>query len=97
MATFTPPTEEYAQTHPQARWSVNRLMRYYGTMPRGRNVYYLSDGTVTENDPDSRSVFWTREAGSPYVHTVWWGAPETPYTVTSAQATALTDAGYTVT
>lgn len=96
MPTFTPPSEPYSQTDRHGSRLANRLMRYYGTMERGRNVFYLSDGSVTETDPDSRSVFWTENAGSPYVVTVWWGAPAVPYDVTAEEAAALTAAGYTV-
>ena len=97
MATFTPPTETYPVTvkghHP-----LNKLMAHYVTNTRGRNVYYLSDGSVTETDPDSITVFWTNQGnGSTYVVQAWYGSVASPYTVTSAQATALTTAGYTVT
>lgn len=97
MSSFTPPTDEYPQTvrgyHP-----LNKLMRHYRVGTRGRNVYYLSDGSVTETDPDSITVFWTNQGnGSTYVSQAWYGCVAAPYTVTSAQATALTNAGYTVT
>jgi len=72
-------------------------MSWSGGNPRGRNVYYLSDGTVTETDPDGSNVFWTASEGSPYVVTVWWGSTASPYEVTADQATALSNAGYTVT
>lgn len=72
-------------------------MRHYGGGPRGRNVFYLSDGTVTETDPDSTNVFWSQADGTPYVVVAWWGSTAEPYTVTAAQASALTTAGYTVT
>lgn len=78
------------------RGPARRLMSWSGGNPRGRNVYYLSDGTVTETDPDSSNVFWTAAEGSPYVVQFWQGCPAEPYTVTSEQATALTSAGYTV-
>lgn len=96
MSTFTPPVEPYGQTV-AGRHKLNRLMAYYGTMPRGRNVYYLSNGTVTETDPDSQTVFWADPGdGSVYVEQVWYSAPQEPYTVTDAQADALVAAGYTV-
>lgn len=96
MPTFMPPTEPYSQTDRRGSRLANRLMRYYGTLDRGRNVFYLSNGVVTETDPDSVSVFWDKTAGSPYVVEVWWGSAATPYTVTAEQASALTAAGYTV-
>lgn len=98
MSTFTPPANatEVPGLELTTRGPARRLMRWYGGGPRGRNVYYLSDGTVTETDPDSVNVFWLAEDGSPYVEMTWWGSTATPYTLTSAQATALTAAGYTV-
>lgn len=97
MAVFTPPTEEYGLTSASSPRLANRCLQHFGTAVRGINVYYLSDGTVTEVDPDSESVFWTAAEGTPYVAQVWWGSTETAYTLTSAQAAALTTAGYTVT
>ena len=96
MSTFTPPSDEYGQTV-SGKHPLNRLMSYYGTMPRGRNVYYWSDGSVSESDPDSISTFWTAAQGSPYVVQVWWGSTDAPYEVTAAQAAALVSAGYSVT
>ena len=91
-----PPTETYSQIDLYGPRLPNRLMRYYGTLDRGRNVYYLSNGVVTETDPDSVSVFWEQSDGSPYVVQVWWGSADVPYSVTAEQAAALTAAGYTV-
>lgn len=91
MPTFMPPIEPYSQvdeSHP--RGLAYRLMRYFGTMDRGRNVFLLKNGTVTETDPDSRTVLWSD------VDTVWWGSAAEPYVVTDAQAALLTAAGYTV-
>lgn len=98
MASFTPPVHEgeVPAFHAGTRGPALRLMRHHGGNPRGRNVYYLSDGTVTETDPDSRAVFWTRSEGSPYVVQTWWGSTASAYEVTAAQASALTTAGYTV-
>lgn len=99
MATFTPPVNdtEVPGYDIDAEPPAKALMSYYGGGPRGRNVYYLSDGTVTEVDPDGTNTFWTRGDGTPYVVQAWWGSTADPYTVTADQATALTDAGYTVT
>lgn len=99
MSTFTPPANstEVPGVAADTRGMARRLFRHHGGNPRGRNVYYLSDGTVTETDPDSRSVFWTRAEGTPYVEVTWWGSTADAYTVTAAQASALTTAGYTVT
>lgn len=97
MSTFTPPgVADVPAYTPSTRGRVLRLARYFAPATRGVNVYYLSDGTVTETDPDSMAVFWTASEGSPYVVQAWWGSAATPYTVTAAQASALTNAGYTV-
>lgn len=95
MPTFTPPSEPYSQTDRHGSRLANRLMRYYGTMERGRNVFYLSNGVVTETDPDSVSVFWEQSAGSPYVLRVWYGGHHGGK-VSAAEQTALEAAGYTV-
>jgi len=60
-------------------------MRHYNAGPQGRNVFYMTNGTVTENDPTDWSL----------VAHVWWGGHEAE-TVTAAQSTALTAAGYSV-
>lgn len=98
MATFTPPANatEVPGLELTTRGLARRLFRWYGGGPRGRNVFYLSDGTVTETDPDSVNAFWTSAEGSPYVEQAWWGSTADPYTITSAQQTALVAAGYTV-
>ena len=104
MSTFTPPAQstvppvllpgDPAQT-PQGF----ALFRYFRSRPEGINVYYLSDGTVTENDPDGTTVFWAASdvgrTTQPYVAQAWYGGHDA-YALTSAQATALTAAGYTV-
>lgn len=91
MPTFMPPTEPYAQFDENKPYGIAyKLMRYFGTLDRGRNVFLLKNGTITETDPDSQTVLWSD------VDTVWWGSAAEPYVVTSAQAALLTAAGYTV-
>lgn len=97
MSTFTPPSAtDVPAFAADTRGRPLRLARYFSAGRRGKNVYYLSNGTVTETDPDTSSVFWSRSEGSPYVVTTWWGSTASPYEVTAAQAAALTSAGYTV-
>lgn len=92
MPTFMPPTEPYAQFDETRRYGIAyKLMRYFGSLDRGRNVFLLNDGTITETDPDSRTILWSD------VDTVWWGSAAEPYVVTEEQAALLTAAGYTVT
>ena len=56
MATFTPPADNFVP--PVAVDSrdlpdplSNRLFRYYKSRPRGRNVFILTNNTVTEDLP----------------------------------------------
>lgn len=94
-ATFTPPIEyEVPPFAIETTGSARRLMSWASAGPRGRNVFYLSDGTVTETDPDSQTFFWDRQTGSPYVARAFWSAPAEPYELSAEEATALTEAGY---
>lgn len=96
VSTFTPPSETYPQTV-IGRHRLNRLMAHYAPLSRGRNVFYLSNGSVTETDPDGSSVFWADQGdGSVFVSQAWYSAPETAYTVSATQAAALVAAGYEV-
>jgi hypothetical protein len=77
-----------------------RLFRYYRSRPAGRNVYYRESngvGSVTETDPqttyDSNGNILI-DGWSDIAH-VWWGG-HAAETVTATQATALTNAGYTL-
>lgn len=66
MSVFRPPTDDivppiyigpgaasghdekhYRDVHP----SMQRLMAHYAMRPRGRNVYLMADGSVTETEP----------------------------------------------
>jgi hypothetical protein len=99
MSTFTPPQNatEVPGLAADTRGQARRCFQNHGGSPRGRNVFYFSDGTVSETEPDCHTTFWTATDGSPYVVQAWWGSTDQAYTLTSAQATALTNAGYTVT
>jgi hypothetical protein len=77
-----------------------RLWRHYRSRPEGRNVYVLSDGTVTEDDPDSETVHWfgghdSPADGTPYVVHVFYGGHD-DYIIDDATATLLAAEGYTV-
>ena len=95
-ALFTPPSFGRIPT----TWSIphpgNVLQRHYRARQEGTNVYYLSDGTVTETDPDSTTVFWHFYEGSPYVKRWFEGSTADAYELTAAEADALESAGYTV-
>lgn len=79
-----------------------RLFRHYKSRPEGINVYIMSDGSVTQSDPDGSSSLW-RESdrmgdtipGAPHVTHVFWGGHDMD-AVTPAEAIILANAGYTV-
>lgn len=67
MATFTPPTDNYV--HPviitdimggfrlnKDQRQANNWGRHLAGGPRGRNVYLLTNGTVTENQPSDENL-----------------------------------------
>lgn len=90
MPSFSPPTDDVVPPLlPSTSGTARRLLRHFSSNPRGRNVYYLSDGTITETDPDGTTVTWDD------VETVWWGG-HAAVEVTAAEQTALEAAGYTV-
>lgn len=104
MSTFTPSAQSIVPAvlvpgDPEQTPTGYNLFRHFRSRPEGVNVYYLSDGTVTENDPDGIAVFWTAadvgRTTQPYVKTAWYGGHDS-YDLTSAESTALTAAGYTV-
>jgi hypothetical protein len=90
MPTFQPPTDNF---HSLADFSVDLpnspevrraygLLRHYGSLPRGRNVYKLDTGTYTENEPsDMTTVVITYYGGH-------------VYDLTEQEAADLTAAGY---
>jgi len=90
MATFTCPTDNIvAGILPETRGTKRRLYSYRWATARGRNVFYLTNGSITEVAPDGTTVTWDQ------VETVWWGG-HAASTVTTAEAAALVAAGYTV-
>ena len=73
MAIFRPPTDNFVTPVPytpstemglmsQEERRQHSLARFFPSTPRGRNVFWLTDGTFTENDPpfaeDIRKVFY---------------------------------------
>lgn len=60
----------------------HRLFRHYGTYPRGKNVYSLTSGTITETQPTDASL----------IRKIWYGGHYEP--ITTAEETALIAAGY---
>lgn len=98
MATFTPPVDQANDTTSlEADPLANRLFRHYEPIYAGRNVFILTDGTTTEEWPpatynsDGSLALMPEER----VSAAFYGG-HGAYTVTSAQATILTNAGYAV-
>lgn len=73
MATFRPPTDNFVFPTPTTRDMVlgvfsreerrqRALAKFYPSSPRGRNVFWMNDGTFIETDPvdpaDVRKVFY---------------------------------------
>lgn len=83
MATFVPPTDNLV------RWAdpfnprvEHRLFRFLSPGARGRNVFKLTDNSYTEDQPGDMTT----------VAATYHGGHE--HTVSSAEATLLTAAGY---
>jgi hypothetical protein len=55
----------------------------------------MSDGTVTENDPDQQTSFWFASDGSPFVSIAFYGGHDN-YVISDEIAALLTAEGYTV-
>lgn len=93
MATFRPPTDNFVTPVPHTPSTeiglisrdekVRRnLAKFYAPTARGRNVFWLNDGTFTENDP-----------GFPdEVHKVFYGGHDNE--ITAEEQAALIAAGY---
>lgn len=90
MAVFNPPTDDVVPPvylswpdhyRPVPRLS-QRLFRHYKPRARGRNVYLLVGGTVTETQPADMST----------VSKIFYGGHVEP--VNDAEVTILTAAGY---
>lgn len=82
MATFTPPTDNLLRWGDKTNRGMDRLFSRLAAGPRGRNVFKLNDGTYTENQPGDMTTVAIEYLGG-HVHTV-----------SAAEATALTTAGY---
>lgn len=102
MAVFTPPVDMIVPAvtmdpaEAQANALGNRLFRHYGARARGRNVYRLVDGTVTETEPypyvDASASLGV---SAPTVAATFYGGHS--HRVSASDAAALAAAGYTVT
>jgi hypothetical protein len=91
MATWTPPlVQDVPRVTADTTGVPLALMRHYSNLYRGRNVYILSDNTVTENHPGREEA---NADGLPYVRLTLFGA-HAGQVVSDADATILTAAGY---
>lgn len=89
MSTFRPPTDDFVILgippkefdSEEVRTAYN-LFRHYDPEPRGRNVFLLTNGTYTENEPNDIST----------IRKVYWGGSDNE--VTADEVASLTAAGY---
>lgn len=101
MPTFTPPAQNVIPPvlpvgDPEQTPEGYALFRHFRARPEGRNVYVLSDDTVTEDDPDGTSASWAAGEGIPHVVHAFYGGHD-DYNISEAVADLLTDEGYEVT
>jgi len=100
LPTFTPPTDNIVPTvdldeRDRRRNPLgNALMRHFARGPRGRNVFLLTNNTVTEQQPANWVDANTGSTNAGEVNTLktWYGGHSHP--ITDAEATILTAAGY---
>jgi len=89
MSIFRPPTDDFVvlgippkQFDSKERRLAYNLLRHFDAEPRGRNVFLLTDGTYTENEPNDITT----------ISKVYWGGSENE--VNAAEVASLTAAGY---
>lgn len=93
MPIFRPPTDDFVTPVPHTPSTelglisrdekVRRnLAKFYPNAPRGRNVFWLTDGTFTEDDPPFQED----------IRKVFYGGHENQ--ITTEEEAALTAAGY---
>ena len=93
MATFSPPTDNFVSPviagefmNGQYLAATERLANQWGKhvalSPRGRNVFLLTDTTITENQPSDATT----------ISKIYYGGHATE--VTAEEAATLTAAGY---
>lgn len=127
MSTFTPPTDDVVPPiyigddtgrdlpshYADVPRAMHRLMLHYAQRPRGRNVFLMMDGAITEDQPpnwnpvDPTGPFWS--GWNPLTHQLDSSTLPTSQQVrkvfwggtanpvTAAEAALLTAAGYTIT
>lgn len=89
MSIFRPPTDDFVILgippkefdSQEARVAYN-LLRHFDAEPRGRNVFLLTNGTYTENEPNDITT----------IAKVYWGGSNNE--VDADEVASLTAAGY---
>lgn len=84
MPTFVPPTDNLLVfiNRNQPYGLGYRLMRFFAPTARGRNVFWLTDGSFTENEPADQTTIQKTYLGG---HS---------HDITAAESSALTAGGY---
>lgn len=89
MSTFRPPTDDFMvlgippkEFDSQEVRLAYALFKHFDAEPRGRNVFLLTNGTYTENEPNDITT----------IRKVYWGGSDNE--VTADEVASLTAAGY---
>ncbi len=89
MSTFRPPTDDFMvlgippkEFDSQEVRTAYNLFKYFDAEPRGRNVFILTNGTYTENEPNDITT----------IRKVYWGGSDNE--VDADEVASLTAAGY---
>lgn len=98
---FTPPTDPIVgPVNPDTTGNERRLMGFFPPHERGRNIWKLADGTITDVQPGylattqfaaEGNMPWGVYPTASYVK-VWYGGHSTP--VSDEEVAELTAAGY---
>lgn len=96
MPTFTPPatSNEVPGLAADTRGPARRLFAWSGGQPRARN-FYIVDGALTEIDPTATYTAdgSVNQTGTERI-TRWFQSGTGPFSVTDAEATIITAAGF---
>ena len=89
MAIFRPPTDDFMvlgippkEFDSQEARMAYSLFKHFDAEPRGRNVFLLTNGTYTENEPNDITT----------ISKVYWGGTDNQ--VSADEVASLTAAGY---
>jgi hypothetical protein len=89
MSIFRPPTDDFMvlgippkEFDSQEARMAYSLFKHFDAEPRGRNVFLLTNGTYTENEPNDITT----------ISKVYWGGTDNQ--VSADEVASLTAAGY---